>query len=132
MTKSQALEVREKKELDAKGERTMPVRTFVPLTDIFESEEALTVVMEVPGVEKKDIDVRVENDVLRIDGKIDPAKYDGLNPLYSEYNVGHFARSFVLSAKVDASRINASVDDGVLTLKLPKIEEARARRIPIG
>jgi HSP20 family protein len=132
MTKSQALEVRDKKELETKGEKTMPARYFVPPTDIFETEDALTVVMEVPGVEKKDLDVHVENDVLRIEGRIDTSKYDGLSPLYSEYNIGHFSRSFVLSSKIDGGRINALVEDGVLTLKLPKIEEARPRRIPIS
>lgn len=132
MTTSQALEAREKKELETKGEKTTPVRYFVPATDIFETEDALTVVMEMPGVEKKDLDVHVENDVLRVEGRIDTSKYEGLTPLYTEYNVGHFARSFTLSAKVDAGRINAVVEDGVLTLKLPKVEEARPRRIPIG
>lgn len=126
MTTSQALEAREKKELETKGEKTIPVRYFVPATDIFETEDALTVVMEMPGVEKKDLDVHVENDVLRVEGRIDTSKYEGLTPLYTEYNVGHFARSFTLSAKVDSGRINAVVEDGVLTLKLPKVEEARA------
>jgi HSP20 family molecular chaperone IbpA len=132
MTTSQALEVREKKELETKGEKTIPVRHFVPAADIFETEDALTLVMEMPGVEKKDLDVQVENDVLRVEGRIDAAKYQGLTPLYSEYNVGHFTRAFSLSSKIDASRINATVQDGVLTLKLPKAEEARPRRIPIG
>lgn len=131
-TKNQALEVQEKKELASKNEKTVPARYFVPLTDIFENEEALTVVMEMPGVEKKDLDINVENDVLRVEGRIDFAKYQGLEPLYSEYNIGHYARSFTLSNKIDAQRINAGLEDGVLTLKLPKIEEARPRRIPIS
>lgn len=129
---TQALELREKKEVETKGEKTIPVRYFVPPTDIFETEDALTVVMEIPGVEKKDLEVHVENDSLRVEGRIDTSKYQGLTPLYSEYNVGHFARTFSLSGKIDSNRINAEVRDGVLTLKLPKIEEARPRRIPIG
>lgn len=131
-TKNQALEVQEKKELASKNEKTVPARYFVPLTDIFEAEDALTVVMEMPGVEKKDLDIHVENDVLRVEGRIDFSKYEGLEPLYAEYNVGHYSRSFTLSNKIDTQRINASLEEGVLTLKLPKIEEARARRIPIG
>lgn len=129
---SQALSVQEKKEVATAGEKTIPARYFTPAADIYENDETLTVVMEVPGVEKKDLDIHLENDLLRIEGRIDFKKYDGLDPLYSEYNVGHFARSFNLSSQIDAKRIAASLEDGVLTLTLPKAEEARPRRIPIG
>jgi HSP20 family protein len=132
MTSTQALSVQEKKEVATKAEKTAPSRFFTPATDIFESDEALTVVMEMPGVEKKDLNVQLEDEVLRVEGRVDISKYDGLDPLYSEYNVGHFARSFVLSSKIDAKRIAATVEDGVLTLTLPKAEEARPKRIPIG
>jgi HSP20 family molecular chaperone IbpA len=66
MARSQALEVVEKKELVSKDEKTIPARYYVPTTDIFESDDALTLVMELPGVEKRAIDVNVENDVLRM------------------------------------------------------------------
>src|ERR1051325_1702532 len=105
---------------------------FVPTTDIFETEDALTVVMEVPGVEKGAVEIAVENDVLRIEAKIDPAKYEGMDPLYTEYNVGHFARSFTLSNKIDQQQISAQLEDGVLTLTLKKAKEATPRRIAIS
>jgi HSP20 family protein len=132
MTERQALEVREKKELVSRDEKTVPVRYYMPATDIQETEDSLLVVMEMPGVEKKDIDVNVENDVIRIEGRIDPAKYEGLDPLYTEYNVGHFARSFTVSNKIDRHRIDARLEDGVLTLTLGKAKEAMPRRIEIG
>jgi HSP20 family protein len=88
--------------------------------------------MEVPSVEKKDIAVDLENDVLRIDARIDTGKYQGLQPLYTEYNVGHFARSFTLSNKIDQQQISAQLEDGVLTLTLNKTREAAPRRIEIG
>jgi HSP20 family protein len=132
MARSQALEVQEKKELVSKDEKTVPVRYYVPTTDIFETDDALTVVMELPGVEKQAIDVSVENDVLRIDARIDFTKYEGLEPLYTEYAVGHFARSFTLSNKIDQQQIGAQLDDGVLTLTLKKAKEALPRRIAIG
>ncbi len=128
---SQSLSVQEKKEVASSGEKTIPARTFTPAADIFETHDALTVMLEIPGVEKKDLDVQLENDLLRIEGRIDFKKYDGLEPLYSEYNVGHFARSFSLSSQIDAKRITAALEDGVLTLTLPKAEEARPRRIAI-
>jgi HSP20 family molecular chaperone IbpA len=132
MARSQALEVQEKRELVSKEEKTVPSRYFVPTTDIFETEDALTVVMEIPGVAKPDVDVNIENDILRVEARIDHSKYEGLEPLYTEYNVGHFTRSFTLSSKIDQQQISAQLADGVLTLTLKKAKEALPRRIAIG
>jgi HSP20 family molecular chaperone IbpA len=132
MATAQELAVRDKQELVSKEEKTVPGRYYVPYADIFETDEALCVVMEMPGVEKKDLNVGLENDVLRVDGRIDFSNYDGMEPLYTEYNVGHYTRSFGLSSKVDRDGISAQLDDGVLTLVLPKAKEAQPRRIPIG
>jgi len=129
---AQSLEVQEKKELVSKDEKTVPARYYVPTTDIFETDDALTMVVELPGVENQAIDVNVENDVLRIEARIDFAKYEGLEPLYTEYNIGHFARSFTLSNKIDQQQITAQLDDGVLTLTLKKAKESLPRRIAIG
>ena len=132
MAQSQALQSQEKKELVSKDEQTVPVRYFMPTTDIFETEDALTVVMEVPGVNNEAVDISVENQVLKIEAKIDPSKYDGMEPLYTEYNVGHFARSFTLSNKIDQEQISAKLEDGVLTLTLKKAKEAVPRKISVG
>jgi HSP20 family molecular chaperone IbpA len=132
MAAGQSLEVQGKKELVSKEEKTVPARYFVPATDIYETDDGLMVVMEVPGVERKDIDINVENEVIRVEGRIDASKYDGLDPLYTEYNVGHFARSFTLSNKIDQQKIGAQLEDGVLTLTLPKLKEAQPRRISVG
>jgi HSP20 family protein len=132
MATAQELAVRDKKELVSKEEKTVPGRHYVPYADIYETDEALCVVMEMPGVEKKDIEVALENGVLRVDGRIDFSKYDGMEPVYTEYNVGHYTRSFALSNKIDQEKISAQLDDGVLTLTLPKAKEAQPRRIAIG
>lgn len=132
MAESQDLAVQEKKELVTKEEKTVPARYYVQNTDIYETDDALTVVMEIPGVEKKDVDVNIENDVLRVEGRLDFTKYEGLEPLYTEYNVGHFARAFTLSNKIDQQQIAAELNDGVLTLTLKKVKEAIPRRIPIN
>ncbi len=131
MVKSQELSVQQKKEVAPKEEKTVPARYFVPYTDIYETEEALTLVMEMPGVEKKDVDVQLENDVLRIEGRIDSSKYEGLEPIYSEYNVGHYARGFTLSDKIDQEGISAELVDGVLILTLRKAKSALPRRIAL-
>lgn len=131
MAQSQELSVQHKKELASKEEKTVPSRYYVPNTDIYETEEALTLVMEIPGVEKKDLDVQLENDVLRVEGRIDFSKYEALEPVYAEYNVGHFVRAFTLSNKIDQDRISAEVAEGVLTLTLQKAKSAAQRRIPV-
>ena len=128
----QELAVQEKKELVSKEEKTVPARYYVQNTDILETDDALTVVMEIPGVEKKNVDVSIENNVLRVEGRIDFSKYGGMEPLYTEYNVGHFARAFTLSDKIDQQQITAQLDDGVLTLTLKKAKEAMPRKIAIN
>jgi HSP20 family molecular chaperone IbpA len=124
--------VREKKELVAKEEKTVPGRYFIPYTDIYETDEALGVVMEMPGVEKKDLDVALENDILRVEGRIDFSKYKDMEPVYTEYNIGHYARSFTLSGTIDQEKISANLEDGVLTLTLPKAKHAQPRKIAIA
>ena len=131
MASTQELQVQKKRELENKEEATIPARMFVPAADIYEAENDLTVILEMPGVEKKNVDVRVEDGVLNVEGRRDLAKYRGLQPLYTEYNIGHYARSFRLSTKIDQNKITAEMKDGVLSLKLPKIEEAKPRTVQI-
>ena len=131
-TGGQELAVREKKELVSKEEKTVPGRYYVPYADIYETEDALAVMLEMPGVEKKDLDVALENGVLRVDARIDFSKYEGMEPVYTEYNIGHYTRTFTLSDKIDQGQIGAQLQDGVLTLTLPKAKEAKPRRIQIG
>jgi HSP20 family molecular chaperone IbpA len=131
MADQQELAVREKRELAAREEKTVPGRFYVPYTDVYETEEALTLVMEMPGVDREAVEIELKEDVLRVEGKIDSSKYEGMEPVYTEYNVGHYARSFALSDRVDQEHISAQLEDGVLTLTLPKVAEARPRRIAL-
>ena len=132
MAKEQALEVQQKKELVSKEEKTVPARYYIPAADIHETEDALTVILEVPGVERKNLNISLENDVLKIDAQIDFAQYEGHEPVYTEYNIGHFERAFTLSNKIDKDKITAELDDGVLNLTLKKSKEAAPRRIPLS
>jgi HSP20 family protein len=132
MSGAQVLAVREKQELARQEEQTVPGRTYVPATDIFESDNALTLLLEMPGVGKNDVDVQIENDVLRVEGKIDYAAYKDIEPIYTEYNIGHYARAFTLPNKIDRDAITAQVENGVLTLTLPKAKEAQPRRIVVN
>ena len=127
----QELEVQKKKELASQQEKTIPARFYVPSTDIFETGDALKIVMEVPGVPKDALDVKVENDVLSVEARIETANYGGLEPLYTEYPIGHYARSFTLPGQVDQQNITAQLEDGVLSLTLNKRPESKPRRIQI-
>ena len=101
MATQQELQVQQKREVEKKQETTIPARQFLPVTDIFETDQSLTLIVEMPGVKKENVDVNVENDVLTIAGRVDFANYEGLQPLYTEYNVGNYLRSFQLSSKID-------------------------------
>lgn len=128
----QELQVQRKRALEAKQEPTVSARTYIPGADIFEAEAALSVVLEMPGVDKSNVDVSVEAGILVVEGRVDFSKYEGMHPVYTEYNVGHYRRTFSLSNKIDQGAITAEMKDGVLTVTLPKAEAAKARRIEIG
>ncbi|MBL8905130.1 MAG: Hsp20/alpha crystallin family protein [Rhizobiales bacterium] len=128
----QEIQTQQKREVESRQESTIAARSFVPLTDIFEDDHALTIVMEMPGIQRDNVDVRVENNILTLEARLDYSKYQGLKPVYTEYNVGNYTRSFELSGKINQDAIRAELTDGVMTLTLPKAESAKPRRIPIS
>ncbi len=132
MATPQELQVQQKREVEQKQESTVPGRTFLPVTDIFETDEALSVILEIPGVGRDSATVSVDEGVLTVEGRVDFAKYEGLQPLYTEYNVGNYVRRFQLSSEIDQGRISAELKDGVMTVVLPKAERAKPRKIKVG
>ena len=132
MEPSQDLALRQKQEVATKEERTVPGRYYAPVSDIYETDIGLMIVMEVPGVTKERVTIDLQGDVLRIEGQIDFSQYKGMEPVYTEYNIGHFVRTFSLPSKIDREKIAAQLEDGVLTLTLPKVLEAQPRRIAIN
>lgn len=104
-------------------------RTLTPPVDIFEVPEGLAVVVDLPGVEKEGVDVRVENDVLTIEGKAGNAGAG--TPLYSEFALANYFRQFQLSEQVDQEKIDAELKNGVLTIRLPKAEAAKPKKIAV-
>ncbi len=132
MSENRELQVQGKKELATTEESTIQARTYVPQADIFETENDLTVVLEMPGVAKEQVSVDLADNRLTIEGKIDFSKYMDLEPVYTEYNIGHYRRSFELSNQVDQDKISAEMNDGVLTLLLPKAETIKPRKIEIS
>lgn len=124
--------VQEKKEVQTQSERTVPVKVYLPPTDIVETDNELMVYMDMPGVSKEKLKIKIEKNVLAIDGEIESAPYNNLKPLYSEYNVGHFSRNFELSNEIDQNAIKASMTDGVLLLTLPKVPEKQPKMIAVN
>lgn len=104
----------------------------MPTADIYEDRDSLKVILEMPGVDKGSVAVRVEEGVLHVEGKLDLTKYRGLQPLYTEYNIGNYSRSFRLSNAIDQDKIRAELKDGVLSLTLPKAEKAKPRTIQVS
>jgi len=105
-------------------------RTVAPRVDIFDVEDGLAVVADLPGVQKEDVEVRVENNVLTIAGK-GRHKTAG-NVLYREFDLVDYFRQFQISDHVDQEQIKAEMKLGVLTILLPKAEKAKPRKIAVN
>ena len=116
-----------------KGGKTIATREetryMVPPVDIFETEESLTVIVDLPGVHKKDVDIKVDQDILTIMGKV---RYtEPKDSVREEFRLLDFFRQFQLSEEVDREKISAESNNGVLTIKLPKAEKAKPKQIQV-
>lgn len=134
MTEETALQIQdtEKREVAETGaERIRDRLAFVPRADIYETEEAITIVADMPGVDETTVDITLENDVLTINGYVEHVEPEGHRLAYAEYQVGDYQRAFSLSDQIDREGIEAVIRDGVLRLHLPKVLEARVRKIAI-
>ena len=125
------VESRKPVKTEFEGEKTVSGKYYIPMTDIIETEKCLVITMDVPGVKRENINVMLENNVLEVDAKIDFTPYADINPVYTEYNVGHYTRKFTVSNAIDTEKIDANLADGVLTLTLPKAPESQPRKIQV-
>lgn len=111
--------------------RSAGARVYRPLTDIVETDEGVTLMLEVPGVPADGLDVTLEKRVLTIRGKVHYTRRDKLQLAYAEYGEGDYERSFTLSDDFDPDKIEAEIANGVLTLTLPRAAEAQPRKIAV-
>ena len=125
------IEAKPKQKAERPEESTRAGAYFLPAVDIFETPEELVVLADVPGLTPDVVDVHLEGDELTIDGRVAADEYEGLKPLHVEYGVGGFYRRFTLGETIDRAKIRAEVRNGVLAIRLPKAEQARARRIEV-
>jgi len=121
---------REKKDVD-EVERTRSGKCFIPPTDIIDKQNYITVLADMPGVDKKSLDITLENNVLTIQGCVKEDQSEDYNLVHSEYQVGDYYRAFTLNDTIDQENIKATYKNGVLQLDLPKAEKAKSRRIEI-
>jgi HSP20 family protein len=111
---------------------TNDTRSWVPPADVYETDNHLVVMADLPGIDPKKLEVRVENNVLTIRGErpfAEKPKNENFHRIERVY--GSFARSFTLSTAVDSDKVLATYNSGVLTISLPKAEQAKPKRIEI-
>jgi HSP20 family molecular chaperone IbpA len=127
----QEITVRHKVEAPASQEQTKPGPVFVPAVDIFESDKALTLVADLPGVSADKVDVDLKEGVLTLSAEAQEQAGPTERAHLTEYRTGRYYRQFALSEVIDQNRIEARIKDGVLELVLPKVEKAQPRKIQV-
>jgi HSP20 family molecular chaperone IbpA len=105
--------------------------TLVPAVDVLEDESGITVKADLPGVSKEGLSIRVDGETLTLEGQVSLGEAASLEAVYAEVRNARYKRGFVLSRDLDTSGIDASMKNGVLTLTVPKLEQAKPRRIPV-
>ena len=121
--------------IPVKSEAKKPMETreesryLVPPVDIYETKEGLNILCDLPGVAKEGLDVRVDNNVLTIKGKVDhktPA-----DPVYTEFELLNYYRQFQIGEELNTEKINANMKNGVLNIFMPKMEKAKPKKIEV-
>lgn len=128
---SNSLQAKEKQELTASGEPTKPGPVFIPAADIFETDKAIVLLADMPGVKTKDLGIDLRDNTLTLEGEVSPFEGADESRVLKEYEVGKYFRQFTLSEVIDQSKIDAKLSDGVLRLTLPKVEKAAPRKIAV-
>ena len=109
-------------------EQTRPGPVYMPSVDIFETDGAITVLADMPGVKADQLEIDLRENVLTLTGRVATAP-TGETDVLREYDAGTFSRQFTLAETIDQTRIDAKLADGVLRLELPKVERAKPRQI---
>jgi len=119
------------KQVPVTAQGQTPQRAALPAVDVYEDDAGITLLADMPGVPRDQLELKVEGDALSIEGSVRNLTPEGLEAVYAEVRVPRYRRTFTLSRELDASRIDASLKDGVLTLRIPKQTFAQPRRIEV-
>lgn len=122
MTTQQAKQAQSKQEQE---------RTIRPAVDIFEDETGITVEADMPGVSREQLDIQIDRDTLTIEGKAKIQMPEGLEAIYADVQSTRYRRSFTLSRELDGEQADATLEEGVLKLRIPKREQFQPRKIEV-
>jgi HSP20 family protein len=128
---SRELKVQEKKGVATASEQTRPGGVFAPQVDIFETDQQITLLADLPGVAPENLTVDLRDNILTLTGEVISLENDNEKELFIEYEIGRYYRQFTLSDIIDQKRIDARLKDGVLRLTLPKVEKASPRKVTV-
>ena len=130
-TESKELKVREKQEVASPAEQTTPGVVFTPAVDIFETEKDITLLADMPGVIADDLTIDLRDNTLTLSADIAPVDNSNDEVVLVEYETGRYYRQFTLGELINQENIDATLNDGVLRLTLPKVEKATPKRITV-
>ena len=130
-TESKALQAKEKAEVTTPAEQTRPGLVFTPAVDIFETDKEITLLADMPGVKAGDLNIDLREDVLTLNSDVKAPEGADEVDVIREYRTGKYYRQFTLSQVIDQAKIDAELRDGVLRLRLPKVEAATPRKIAV-
>jgi HSP20 family protein len=116
---------------ESRGESTRVRPTYSPNVDILENKDELLLLADMPGCELDDVDIQFEQGMLTVRGRVRDRRPDGARLLVQEYGIGDFHRSFRVSEAIDAAKIHAELEHGVLMVHLPKVEAVKPRQIQV-
>ncbi len=131
MSDTKEMKVMEKQAVAIPAEQTKPGLVFTPNVDIFETEQAITLLVDMPGVKADELNVDLRDDTLTLTGDVLPEVGTPGEKIYVEYETGRYYRQFSLSEVILQEKIDAKLSDGVLRLTLPKVAKATPRRIAV-
>jgi HSP20 family protein len=132
MTASKELQIKEKQEVASPAEQTKPGLVFTPAVDIFETDQEITLLADMPGVAANDVNIDLREGVLTLSGEVRPWERPDEADVLIEFEIGKYYRQFSLSEAIDQSKIDAQLKEGVLKLRLPKQAKAQPRKIAVN
>ena len=131
MQEPKDLQTTESEEVDESTEQTRPGPVYKPAVDIYETDNGITLLADMPGVKGDNLEIDLRDGVLTLRGNVKLSARESESDVRREYNPGSYFRQFSLSDAIDQAKIEAKLKNGVLTLELPKAEAAQPRQIPV-
>ena len=131
MAETKEIQAKEKVEAPAAAEQVKPGPVFTPNVDIFETDKAIVMLADIPGVKAQDLNIDLRDDTLTLSGEVKALNHPEEEDILIEYQVGRYYRQFALAEVIDQSKIDAALNDGVLRLILPKLEKTSPRQITV-